>query len=202
MGFFTSFNKLLCKIEEFILSYGIIVMSVILIGNVISRSVFNNSWKFAEEVGQCLLFFVTFVGVSYATRKGKHIRMSAIFDAVSDKSKKVLMIIVSGITSVTMFYIAYLGLQYTLKVHRIGRVTPALRFPMFVIVGVVALGFFLSGIQYFLNLVLNLKEKEVYVGTEKPIGDYSDIDTNCELSAQCLENTNSTDCELGKRGGN
>lgn len=191
MKFFYKLNDITSKIEEAILSYSVIAMATILIGNVISRSVFNNSWKFAEEVGQFLLIFITFVGTSYAARKGKHINMNAIFEALPLKLKKVSMIIVSAFTGVTMFYLAYLSYLYMMKIHKMGRVTPALQFPMYLIIAVVVLGFLLSGIQYIINLILNLTEKEVYLGSEKLVREQSILeDLPCTLETKCSGSSN------------
>lgn len=41
------FDKVLDRIEEFILSYSLIIMAIVLIGNVAARSIFNSSWTFA-----------------------------------------------------------------------------------------------------------------------------------------------------------
>ncbi|WP_320048053.1 TRAP transporter small permease [uncultured Ilyobacter sp.] len=171
MNFIKKVNNFTRKIEEVILSYGIIFMAITLIGNVISRTLFNKSWTWAEEVGQILVIAITFVGTSHAARVGRHIRMSAFFDTLSQKNQKILILIMSLITSITMFYLSYLSLLYTVKIYSIGRVTPSMRLPMYKITSVVVFGFFLSGIQYLINFILNIKEKDVYIGTEKKIGD-------------------------------
>ncbi|AOT68706.1 TRAP transporter small permease [Geosporobacter ferrireducens] len=160
------FNKTLSKFEEIVLSYSIILMAIVLIGSVISRSLFNSSWTFAEEVGQSLVIIVTFMGVGYGARKARHISMSAVFDLLSDKYKKIFMYVISSVTSVSMFYLAYLGLQYTLKVQSLGRVTPALRIPMYLIIAVVPIGFFLGAIEYARIFIVNIKEKDVYISSE------------------------------------
>lgn len=180
MGLLKKIDEKAGKIEEFILSYGVIMMALILIGNVISRTLFNNSWKFAEEVGQMLVITITFVGTGYAARKGKHIRMSAVFDAVPKKVQKIIMIITALTTSGAMFYLAYLSYQYTMKVYKIGRVTPALRMPMFIVIAIVTLGFILTGIQYLLIFTLNIKEEDVYIGAEKVSGEYEDPLEHCD----------------------
>ncbi|MFZ5968362.1 MAG: TRAP transporter small permease [Bacillota bacterium] len=159
-------NKTVTKVEEIILSYSIILMAVVLIGSVISRSLFNSSWTFAEEVGQSLVIIVTFMGIGYGAKKARHISMSAIFDLLSDKYKKIFMYVISSVTSASMFYLAYLGLQYTLKVQALGRVTPALRIPMYLIIAVVPIGFFLGAIEYARAFVVNIKEKDVYISSE------------------------------------
>lgn len=169
MNFIKKIDSFTRKIEEVILSYGIILMAIILIGNVISRTLFNYSWTWAEEVGQILVIAITFVGTSHAARVGRHIRMSAFFDALPQKKQKILILIMSLITSITMFYLSYLSLLYTMKIYSIGRVTPAMRLPMYKITSIVVFGFLLTGIQYLINFILNLKEEEVYIGTEKKI---------------------------------
>lgn len=73
-------DNIIGKIEEYILIIGIIGMSLLLFGNVFSRVVLNNSWSFAEEIGQMLVVLVTFMGLGYAVRKGRYINMTSIYD--------------------------------------------------------------------------------------------------------------------------
>lgn len=167
MKLFMKLDDLLTKIEEFILSYSIIIMAIILIGNVISRTIFSRSWTFAEEVGQALVLIVTFVGIGYGAKKGRHISMSAFFDLLPEKFQKIFMYIISSVTAIAMFVLTYLSIQYVQKVYLLGRVSPALRFPMYMLYLFVPVGFFLGGVQYVLIFLKNIKEKEVYISTEK-----------------------------------
>lgn len=167
MGLIKKLNDITGKIEVFVLATSVLLMAAILIGNVFSRQFFNNSWKWAEEVGQFLVVIITFVGTSYAARKGKHIRMSAIYDALSQRGKKVLAILSAISTAVAMFYLTYLALRYAITMQVYGRVSPALKMPMYYLVSVVAIGFFLTAIQYLFIFILNLKEKGTYLGTEE-----------------------------------
>lgn len=161
------FDRVVSKFEETILSFSVILMALILIGNVVSRSLFNVSWTFAEEVGQALVIIVTFMGIGYGAKKARHINMSAVFDLLPNKYKKIFMYIISIGTSVSMFYLTYLAGMYTLKVYTLERITPALGIPMYLIVGFVPVGFLLGGIQYARNFIINVKEQEVYLSTEK-----------------------------------
>lgn len=164
-----SFDKIMEKIEEAILGYSVLLMAFVLIGSVLSRTLLNSSWTFAEEVGQTLTIIVTFVGIGYAAKKVKHITMSAIFDLLSEKGKKVFQLIISSVTSLCLFYLSYLGLQYTLKVYELGRVTPALRIPMYLIMAFVPLGFLLGAVEYGRTFIKNVREKDVYVSTQRTI---------------------------------
>lgn len=145
-------------------------MAIILIASVISRTLFNKSLTFGEELGQALVIVVTFLGVGYGARKARHISMSAIFDLLNEKYKKIFIYAISSGTSITMFYLAYLGARYTQSVYALGRVTPALRIPMYLIVVVVPIGFLMGAIEYAKTFIINIREKEVYLSSEKILG--------------------------------
>lgn len=154
------------KIEETVLSYSILLMAFVLIGSVLSRTFLNSSWTFAEEVGQSLTIIVTFLGVSYCARTAKHITMSAIFDLVSVRQKKWFMLVISGASVLMMLYIGYLGYLYAAKVFTLGRVSPSLRIPMYLIVSIVPVGFVLGAVEYARTFYMNLTRPEIYLSSE------------------------------------
>lgn len=158
--------KFITKFEEFVLSYSILLMAFILIGSVLSRTFLNSSWTFAEEVGQSLTIIVTFMGVGYCAKKANHITMSAVFDLLNPKFKKIFMIVISGVSAVMMLYIAFISFQYTMKVLELGRVTPSLRIPMYLIIAIVPIGFILGAIEYARTFILNVTRKQLYLSTE------------------------------------
>ncbi len=162
-------------ITEWILSGGIMLMAVILIANIIARKLFSNSIPAADEIGGILIVIVTFSGIGYAARKGRHIRMSALFDAVSFKAQKALIIIISAVTCITYLYVCYISYEYITHTKMLGRVTSALELPAWIILVVVPIGFGLGAIQYFLNLIMNIKEPQLYIGTEKTVGVHEDV---------------------------
>ena len=167
MGIFNKIDDFVSMITEWILAASIILMAVTLIANVIARKVFANSIPAADEIGATLLIIVTFSGIGYAARKGRHIRMSALFDAMPFKVQKVLIIIISIVTCITYLYVCYIAYEYIQHTKMLGRVTSALELPAWIIQLVVPIGFGLGAIQYFLNVIVNIREPELYIGTEK-----------------------------------
>lgn len=159
-------NNAIKKVEEAILSYSVLLMAFILIGSVLSRTFLNASWTFAEEVGQSLTIIVTFTGVSYCARTAKHITMSAVFDLLKPRYKKLFMLIISALSVVMMAYIGYLGYLYALKVFTLGRVSPSLRIPMYLIVAIVPIGFWLGALEYARTFMMNIRHDEVYLSSE------------------------------------
>jgi len=155
----------IAKLEEFIMAVGIILMAVNTIINVISRFIFNHSIIFAEELNSTFILLVTFAGIGYAARHGRHIRMSAIYDAMPDKTRKILMTTIVAVTAFFMLFLAYYSVQYIFHVYSKGRVMPALGVPVYIIYLWVPVGFFITGVQYMLTTVKNIREKEIYLST-------------------------------------
>lgn len=169
------FENLVSKVEEFLLSFSILAMAAVLIAGVIARAVLNSSLTFTEELGQALNIAVTFLGIGYCAREARHISMSVVFDLVNKKTKKVLIFIITLLTGIIMFYLTYLSLYYTVGVFNLGRVTAALRIPMWIIYIPVPLGFFLGGIEYIRAFIKNIENKdEIYVSSRLKLGENID----------------------------
>jgi C4-dicarboxylate transporter DctQ subunit len=160
-----SIDNGIAKLEEFIMAIGVILMAVNTIINVISRFIFNHSIIFAEELNSTFILLVTFAGIGYAARHGRHIRMSAVYDHLPDKTRKILMTIIVAVTAFFMFFLAYYAVQYLYHVYSKGRIMPALGVQVYIIYLWVPVGFFITGVQYALTTVKNIQRKEIYLST-------------------------------------
>lgn len=158
-------DSVIAKIEEFMMAVGVILMAVNTIANVISRFIFNHSIIFAEELNSVFILLVTFAGVGYAARHGRHIRMSAIYDHMPDKTRKLLMTVITGVTALCMLFLSWYAVEYIVNIQSKGRIMPALGVPVYLIYLWVPVGFFVTGVQYTLTMIKNLREKEIYLST-------------------------------------
>ncbi len=165
----------IARFEALVLAYGIILMAVNSIANVVGRFALGQSIYFSEELNQFLIVLVTFVGLGYAARKGRHIRMSAIYDQLTDAQRKILMIVIAALTSLVMFVLAWYSYRYVADVASQGRVTPSLQIPLYWTYIWVPIGFAITGIQYLLTVVRNLREPDVYISYEQ-IDSYEEVD--------------------------
>lgn len=158
-------DSLISRIESWILAGGVSLMALMTCGNVIGRFVFGYSLFFTEEVNRILIVLITFAGISYAARQGRHIRMSAIYDALPYMGRKTLMVIICIVTSITMFGLFYFTLVYITSVYDSGRVLSSTRIPVFWAYVWVPIGFFFTGAQYALTAIKNLTTKDIYIST-------------------------------------
>jgi len=173
-------DVLISRFEEIMLALGVIAMTVNTIAAVISRFVFNSAITFTDELNMIFIVVVTYAGLSYAARNGRHIRMSAIYDAMPAKTRKVLMIVMCSVTSSFMFFLSFYSYHYIVEVYASGRVFPALGLPVFYIYLWVPVGFILTGLQYAFTVVKNLRESDIYLSTNVKDG-YSDTANEVEV---------------------
>ena len=168
-------DVLISRFEGIMLAVGVIAMTINTIAAVISRFVFNNAITFTDELNVIFIVVVTYAGLSYAARNGRHIRMSAIYDAMPAKIRKTLMVLMASVTSATMFFLSYYSYYYIVEVYDSGRILPALGLPVFYIYLWVPVGFIITGLQYGFTVVKNLTESDVYLSTNVKDG-YADAD--------------------------
>lgn len=173
---FKTIDWMIMKLEEFILSFAIILISVMIVGNVIAREVFKSgAFYFAYEVSLFAVVVATFMGLSYAARKGRHISMSAFYDFAPFKIRKILMIIINALTAVVMFVLAYYSYQFLIFEYETGSITSALAIPRYIMYIFIPVGFFMAGIQFIRNTIVNFTAKakdKVYLGIDAV--DYND----------------------------
>ncbi|PMR71964.1 TRAP transporter small permease [Billgrantia endophytica] len=164
------------NVEAVILAIGVILMALNTVANVFSRFVFGESLHFSEEVNRILIVMVTFAGIGYAARHGRHIRMSAIYDALPIGGRRWLMIFICLFTATVMLILCYYSIGYIQTVYGRGRVLPSLSIPVWVMYVWVPVGFIITAIQYLLTAVKNLTSRDVYLSTHV-IDGYKDTET-------------------------
>lgn len=152
------------KAEALILAGAILIMASNTIANVFGRYVFSQSLYFTEELNEFLIVIITFIGLGYITRQGRHIRMSAIYDTLPSLARKATMIVIALSSAAIMFLLAWYALGYVERLAARGRVTPALQIPLYLTYIWVVLGFGLAGLQYVLAIIKNLNTgSQVYL---------------------------------------
>src|SRR5690625_2089595 len=148
------------SVERGILSLTTIRMSLMLVGNAISRYFFNRSWPFTEEIGKVGIIVLTFMGLGYAARKRMHIEMSGFYDMMPKKAQRILAIFINLISALVLVFCTYLAIQYVLHLYDLGQVSTILRYPLYLTMMVIPIGFLLASIQFFVDLGKRIANKE------------------------------------------
>lgn len=175
-GFLGVIDSGISRVEAIILAMGVLLMALNTVANVVGRVVFGESLFFAEEVNRILIVMITFAGIGYAARHGRHIRMSALYDALPTSARRILMIIISFVTSAVMFFLCYYSVTYIQSIYSTGRVLPTMGLPLYLMYLWVPVGFTITGIQYFLTGIKNIFSRDVYLSTHVVDG-YEETET-------------------------
>lgn len=155
----------IARIEALFLALGVLLMAFNTVANVVSRYIIGDSIYFSEELNQILIILITFAGISYAARHGRHIRMSAIYDQLPPPARKWLMVLIASVTAVFMFGLCWYAFGYLQTQMGRGRVLPALQIPVWWTLVWLPLGFFMTGVQYALTAIKNVIDDDIYLST-------------------------------------
>ncbi|KKD00959.1 MULTISPECIES: TRAP transporter small permease [Photobacterium] len=164
-GVIGKIDTLISKIESFMLATGVLLMALNTCVNVVARFGFGQGLFFSGEINRILIILITFAGIGYAARHGRHIRMSALYDMLPFTGRKIVMILIAVITAAIMFLLAYFSFQYVVSVFERGRILPALGFEIWWIYIWVPLGFAVTGVQYLLTAYKNATSPDIYLST-------------------------------------
>lgn len=152
------------RIEATLLVAAVMAMVAVTCANVVARNVTGDGLAAAEELNGFLIVIVCFVGLSYAAGHGRHIRMSALSDALPTRARRVLMVFVTGTTALLLFVLCWYAARYALGVDRR---SPVLGVPLGRVYLVAPLGLFLGGLQYALAALRSVRGPGVYVSFDR-----------------------------------
>ena len=164
------------RIEEFLLSSAVMLIAAMTIANVFCRSLLGFSLAVTDEVSQAAIIVLCFTGLSYAAGKGRHIRMTAIYDMLPERVRKGMMIVITSVTSALLFVLTWYASSYVATVARLGGISPALRIPFWALYAVAPVGLFLAAVQYALAAIKNLTNPGIYLSFTRADGYETDSD--------------------------
>ncbi len=135
----------------------LVAMTVLMLGEVVARSVFSKSLTFSWEFSSYLMGAAFFLSAGYGLRTGGHVRVTLLSEAVPPTVSRALDFFSTVVGIVVTLYIAYAICDMTYNSYKrdIVSFTPT-ETPLIIPQGVLALGavlFFLQMVARFVRLV-------------------------------------------------
>jgi len=162
--FLQTIFRFVTRLEALCLQVGVLGIAALTIATVVLRMSTGTSLLFAGELNRFLIVWVTFLGIGYAAGTGRHIRMTAIHDALRGRARKAMMLTVTALTAAMLLWLAWLSLAHVLgTVRTLGAVSPVLQVPLYLVYLAAPVGLALGAIQYLLAFARNLTSPEVYL---------------------------------------
>ena len=115
--------------ERWLGSLALTIISLISLGNVITRYVTGGSLAFTEEFSVFLLVVLTFTGASVALRRNGHIRISMLERALPVGLRRALILFQTLCGIIVLGLITWFGGKLTWEEYQWGSLSPGLGLP-------------------------------------------------------------------------
>lgn len=139
--------------ERMVVGAGVLGIALSSIVNVAARNLLGGSLSFTEELNEALMIWVTFAGLGLGARQARHIRMSAFSDALRGRPRRWLATATAFGTCLVLAVLSAYAFAYVANSMEAGRVTPALRVPIWIIQTIVPVGLALGALEYAASAV-------------------------------------------------
>lgn len=156
-------DKCLCKFENFVLIFGLISCSLLLFANVVLRYIFESGIVWAEEYTKFAIMWVTFAGCGAGIRYSAHMSITALAEAVNEKIKRILSVIVHIVGLIFSAFLLVYGAKVTYSVYATSQLSPAMEIPMYLVYISVPIGgalLIIRLIQSLVRIIKDIKEKD------------------------------------------
>jgi|SRR5690625_3287473 TRAP-type C4-dicarboxylate transport system permease small subunit len=165
-------------LEESLLIILSTVMTVAITLQVFMRHVMNSSLSWSEELARYCFIWLVYIGISYAVKKQRHIKVDVVLHILKEKQKIILGIIANLIfLGFSLLMIRY-GYDVAQQLLDFGQTSPALHFPMGLIYMATPVGFALTAIRLIQQIIKQIMaltgKRDFEVKTEHDIA-FEDI---------------------------
>lgn len=149
------FNSYAEKVEDFLLKYIVVVMTLAIFLQVIMRYVFNNSLTWSEEFATFSFMWLTWIGASNGVKKQSHIRILLMVQKLKGKYFHIAMMVIDVVWLLFTFFLVKYGIAMVRLAYFNRRISAALEIPMTVMYSAVVIG----GLLMFIGLLGSISER-------------------------------------------
>jgi len=133
------------------------VMCVFVALQLFFRFILNHPLMFPEEISRYAYVWITFVGLSLATKTREHIRVDAGVGMFSRELQFGVGALVDLISVVILLWLAYLGVRFMLFSRM--SISPALEIPLNLVYVAFPVGCLLAAVRLSVQLVAGLRSR-------------------------------------------
>lgn len=123
------------------------ILLIIVIGlsvwNVIGRYVFSEAVLWADEVSTFSVIIFAYLGLIVSAWRGVDIRMDILLSILPKQAVWIIQLLQQAVIIALCGWVSYLSLGYVQRVYRVGMTSTAADLPLWIIHGMIPLGFLL-----------------------------------------------------------
>jgi C4-dicarboxylate transporter DctM subunit len=130
-----------------------LIMVILVTVHVLSRALFKKPLLGTVELEELMIVILVFLGMAYTQVRGNHISVDFVTSRLSEKAQEILSGVTSLLSMCLFFALSWQGIVLSLTYLQKNVDTFHLRIPIFWVMWIVALGFFLLGVILFKNFL-------------------------------------------------
>ena len=125
-------DRILVSFEQFIITVGFAVATLLLFANVVARYAFDTGFTWALEAVQYLFAWVVLIGAAHGVRAGIHLGIDILTIRFSEPTQRWLGLIALAICLAFSIPVLWLSIEYTYKIWQWGDLTLDLQIPQWI----------------------------------------------------------------------
>jgi len=141
-------KKFLGSFENYIMAFGLTVMTFITVLNVISRKFLGMSMSFLEELTTSSFILITLLGAAAAAKQGSHLGLSAFTDLLPKKYQKYVALVTWAAAAFFSLLLLKFGIDMVKSEIAMGITTPSLGWPEAVFGSYIVIGAVFTFIRF------------------------------------------------------
>lgn len=141
-------DHLISLIEQVVIGSTMLAMTALIVINVVLRFLAGVTITWAEDLALFLLIGMSFFAAAYGTRLNCHISMSALYDALSGRTRQLLYIIGLLSSSVLSGFLFVWSLQVTRTIYELRGEVASMGFPKYVPYLIVSVALLLMAVHF------------------------------------------------------
>lgn len=124
--------------------------------NVLVREIapqYSSDIAWIDLATRMLMVWNVFLALGLALERGRHVAITTVFDMLPGRTREFVRHLINVVGLVFSLYLAWLAVEMTRFVIRMGQVEPTLGIPMFLIYVAPSLGFLLMALRFGIELM-------------------------------------------------
>ena len=123
-----------------------LTMVILVTVHVLSRALFKKPLMGTVELEELMIVILVFLGMAYTQVKGMHISVDFLTSRLSERTQNILSVATSLLSLLLFFALSWQSILLSLIYLNKGNATFHIRIPLFWVIWIIALGFFLCGV--------------------------------------------------------
>ena len=133
--------------EEFILGILLVGMSLILLIQIIMRTLASSSLPWAEEIARYFYVWSVFLSIGCSIRSRNILRVDLLLQPLPARVRTVVEILLDVVNVVLYAFLCQCSISAVKNIYTSGQTSPALELPMYMVYMIVPVGFALASLR-------------------------------------------------------